>query len=92
MNKQTKKALKEFACRTLGVDLSDGIRNLINKKDIVFYDKNLSRKVEALVKENRRRNADGEYDWMIKIFSDSFQGMSKDDLNVDYLKFLIRKK
>mgnify|MGYP006410766893 FL=1 len=67
MNKQTKKALKEFAYRTLGADLSDGIRNLINKKDIVFYDKNLSRKVEALVKENRRRNADGEYDLALLI-------------------------
>ena len=32
-----------------------------------------------------------QYDWFVKIFSKEFDGLSKDDVYADYLKFLIRK-
>lgn len=33
-----------------------------------------------------------QYNWFINIFGDEFSGLSRDDMYVDYLKFLIRKK
>ena len=33
-----------------------------------------------------------KFNWMIRVFKDSFKGFSHDDLYADYLKFLIRKK
>ena len=63
----------------------------VNRWQIPDYE-NIFLDPEKWEVENYTKVYNYKHDWYIKIFSEYFEGRRKDDLYVDYFKFLIRKK
>ncbi|MDC0471349.1 class I SAM-dependent methyltransferase [Candidatus Pseudothioglobus singularis] len=49
-----RRKVKEIAYRVLTPALADQLRNIVNKKDIFFYDRNLAKKVEEFVEQRKK--------------------------------------
>ena len=78
-----KKLIKRIFYKLLGQKFSDQLRNFFNLKDFLVYNRELEARVQSLVKENKDRNPNGNYDLELLIQLDKL--FYKIDLKENYI-------